>query len=162
MQQPKLWLTHSVTAWLNHSLSHSQRGIKVQGDGMESTKEFITFGALKCTVTCTVLQTLWSSIMTSVIWAFSPNSTLGKDVFEPSKGHFTENWPLFWLRAGYFRGKLAPFLGLSGILSAAGPPHLPIFNTTHPHPQWRGRQQQLSNLFSSGRWWKQLFQKSKK
>ena len=50
---------------------------------------------------------------------------LGKDVYDPqglpSKGHFTENWPSFGF-AGYFRGKLAPFLGLSGILSGGAPP----------------------------------------
>ena len=58
------------------------------------------------------------------ILAFSPlgTPTFGKDVFEPSKGHFTENWPLFWLRGGISEGKLAPFLGLSGILSGASPP----------------------------------------
>ena len=50
---------------------------------------------------------------------------LGKDVYDPqglpSKGHFTENWPSFGF-AGYFRGKLAPFLGLSGILSGGATP----------------------------------------
>ena len=49
----------------------------------------------------------------------------GKDVYDPqglpSKGHFTENWPSFG-STGYFRGKLAPFLGLSGILSGRAPP----------------------------------------
>ena len=70
---------------------------------------------------------------------------LGKDVYDPqglpSKGHFTENWPSFGF-AGYFRGKLAPFLGLSGILSGGAPPS----NIQHDTPPSTigGRQQQLS------------------
>ena len=71
--------------------------------------------------------------------------TPGKDVYDPqglpSKGHFTENWPSFG-STGYFRGKLAPFLGLSGILSGGAPPS----NIQHDTPPSTigGRQQQLS------------------
>ena len=73
---------------------------------------------------CTAMQCNAMQCRTSDPQSWHPSfqhPTLGKDVFGPSKGHFTENWPLFWLRGGISEGKLAPFLGLSGILSGASP-----------------------------------------
>ena len=96
---------------------------------------------------CIVLKVITSNYWISHFRLLAFPALVGKDVSESSKGHFTENCPLFWL-GWLFRGKLAPFLGLSGILSDWT--HTPTpYNIQHaPKTIFKGKQQQ-SNLI----WW---------